>query len=411
MNPLYNLGIALYSAAVRVASLRNRKARLMLAGQRHTPEILREKIDKKSSYIWIHVSSLGEFEQGRPLIEMLRECQPQKKILLTFFSPSGYEVRKNYPGADVICYLPFDTPHNVRRFLDAVNVEMAIFVKYEFWGNYLQELARHNIPTYITSAIFRPTQVFFRPYGVMFRHILKCYRELFVQDKESADLLAGIGITNVKIFGDTRFDRVSDILDHRKDLPIVEEFSRGAFTLMAGSSWEPDEDLLIPFFNRTPGIKLVLAPHELSKDRITLLMSKIKRPTVLYSTTTTKEAAEADCLIIDTYGILSQSYRFASAAYIGGGFGAGIHNINEAAVFGIPVVFGPNYKKFKEAHDLLRLGGAFTVSNASECDAILEKLHTDGKFLQIHGEIAGRYIRENLGATERIYNFLFKQNN
>ncbi len=407
MNILYNTALELYALGARIAGARNRKAKLMTEGQRRTPGIMKEQIDPKASYIWIHVSSLGEFEQGRPLIEMIKKTTPDKKILLTFFSPSGYEVCKNYGLADVICYLPFDLPRNVKKFLDSVNIEKAIFVKYEFWGNYLSELKRRGIPTYIISAIFRPTQAFFKPYGGMFRKMLRCYDKLFVQDKASADLLASIGVNNTVIAGDTRFDRVSDILDNKIDFPAIESFSRGQFTLFAGSSWEPDEEFLIPFFNSTPEMKMVIAPHEISLERIAGIKEKLKRKTILYSEATPETAAEADCLIIDCYGILSKCYRFASVAYIGGGFGAGIHNINEAAVYGIPVIFGPNYHKFKEAHDLLRLEGAFTVNDGGEFATIMQKLLSDGQYLTEHGKIAGNYIRDNIGATERIYRAIF----
>lgn len=408
MNFLYNTGISLYSAAVAIASLRNRKARLMKEGQARTFEVLEKEVQPGCKYIWLHVSSLGEFEQGRPLIEMIKKNTPDKKILLTFFSPSGYEVCKNYQLADVICYLPFDKPGKVRRFLDAVDVEKAIFVKYEFWGNYLQELKRRNIPTYIISSIFRPTQIFFKPYGGMFRKMLRCYDHLFVQDQESVDLLASVGVTNVTIAGDTRFDRVADILNNKVDLPIIESFARGSFTLFAGSSWQPDEEFIIPFFNSHPEMKLVLAPHELGKERVEALCAKLQRPTVLYTETTPEKAAKADCLIINCFGILSRSYRFATAAYVGGGFGVGIHNINEAAVYGIPVLFGPNYKKFKEARDLIKLEGAFSVADGEAFNRKMEQLLTDGEYLAQHGKIAGHYITRNLGATEKIYNLISK---
>ena len=280
-------------------------------------------------------------------------------------------------------------------------------MKYEFWGNYLSELKRRGIPTYIISAIFRPTQAFFKPYGGMFRKMLRCYDTLFVQDKASADLLASIGVSDTIVAGDTRFDRVSDILDNKIDFPAIESFSRGQFTLFAGSSWEPDEEFLIPFFNSTPEMKMVVAPHEISPERIAGIKEKLKRKTILYSEATPETAAEADCLIIDCYGILSKCYRFASVAYIGGGFGAGIHNVNEAAVYGIPVIFGPNYQKFKEAHDLLRLEGAFTVNNGEDFARIMKRLLTDGLYLTEHGKIAGNYIRDNIGATERIYRAIF----
>ncbi|MDD5869920.1 MAG: glycosyltransferase N-terminal domain-containing protein [Bacteroidales bacterium] len=407
MNPLYNIAIRLYSTAVKLASLRNNKAKLMIAGQGETFDTLARNIEPGKRYIWIHVSSLGEFEQGRPLIEMLKQHNPERRILLTFFSPSGYEVCKNYNLADVICYLPFDLPGNVRRFLDAVDVETAIFVKYEFWGNYLSELHRRNIPTYIISAIFRPTQAFFKPWGGTFRKMLGCYTTLFVQDEESRALLEGVGVTNVVVAGDTRFDRVTDILDNKIDLPVVETFSRGQFTLFAGSSWQPDEEFIIPYFNSHPEMKMVIAPHEISPERIAGIKEKITRPVALYTESTPESAAEADCLIIDCFGILSKSYRFATVAYVGGGFGVGIHNINEAAVYGIPVVFGPKYHKFKEARDLISIEGAFTINGGDEFAAVMDRLLGDGDYLRKHGETAGNYIKSNLGATKKIYSAVF----
>ncbi len=407
MNFLYNVGIALYSLCVKIATVRNKKARLMVEGQKRTFAELRSRVDAAEKYVWIHVSSLGEFEQGRPLIEMIKRHTPDKKILLTFFSPSGYEVCKNYPLADVVCYLPFDLPGNVRRFLDSVNIEKAIFVKYEFWGNFLRGLQRRNVPTYIISAIFRPTQMFFKPYGGMFRKMLDCYDTIFVQDDDSKLLLSSIGVENVEVAGDTRFDRVTDILDNKVDLPIIESFSRGQFTLFAGSTWPPDEEFILPYFNAHPQLKMVIAPHEISEDRINDVVSKIQRKAVRYTQATPEAAAEADCLIIDCYGILSKSYRFATVAYVGGGFGVGIHNINEAAVYGIPVVFGPNYHKFKEARDLIALQGAFAISDGKGFETIVDRFVGDGAFLSKHGEIAGNYIKSNLGATERIYRRIF----
>lgn len=408
MNFVYNTAIRLYSFGAKVFALKDKKANLMISGQKKTMEILRNEIDPNDKYVWIHVSSLGEFEQGRPLIEMIKRENQNQKILLTFFSPSGYEVCKNYQLADTICYLPFDTPSKVKKFLDAVNIDKAIFVKYEFWGNYLSQLKKRGIPTYIISAIFRPTQMFFKPYGGMFRKMLNCYDKIFVQDKESQDLLASIGVTNVDICGDTRFDRVTDILENKVDLPIVETFTRSQYTLFVGSSWQPDEDFIIPFFNSHPEMKMVIAPHEISEERINGILAKIKRPVALYTKSTLESAADADCLIIDCFGILSKSYRFATVVYVGGGFGVGIHNINEAAVYGVPVIFGPKYHKFKEARDLIKLEGAFCVNNAKEYSEIMDKLISDGNFLAKHGEIAGEYIKKHLGATKKIFAKIFK---
>ena len=405
---MYNFFIFLYNIGVWIATFFSKKVSTMWKGEHDTFRILEEKVDPNGKYIWFHAASLGEFEQGRPIMEKIKREHPEYKILLTFFSPSGYEVRKDYPLADVVCYLPMDKPSLVRRFLDAVKIEKAFFVKYEFWGNYLSELKRRGIPTYIISAIFRPTQAFFKWYGATFRRMLGCYDMLFVQDEESRALLAGIGVDNVVVAGDTRFDRVTDILEDHTDLPVVESFSRGAFTLFVGSSWQPDEDFIIPYFNKHPEMKMVLAPHEISEDRISGILTGLKRPAVCYTKTTPEEAAEADCLIIDCYGILSKSYRFATVAYVGGGFGVGIHNINEAAVYGIPVVFGPKYGKFKEARDLIALEGAFTVSGGDEYALVMNRLLSDGEYLKKHGEIAGGYIRDNLGATRRIYDAIFK---
>ena len=405
---LYDLGIGLYDLAVHLAAPFSRKPRKMMKGHWAVYELLRQQLQKDVPYIWFHAASLGEFEQGRPLIERIRAKYPRYGILLTFFSPSGYEVRKNYRGADVVCYLPFDKPRNVRKFLDIVNPCMAFFIKYEFWKNYLDELHRRRIPVYSVSSIFRRGQIFFKWYGGPYCNVLRNFDYLFVQNDRSKRYLAKIGINRVTVVGDTRFDRVTDILEDHTDLPVVESFSRGAFTLFVGSSWQPDEDFIIPYFNKHPEMKMVLAPHEISEDRISGILAGLKRPAVRYTKTTPEEAAEAHCLIIDCYGILSKSYRFATVAYVGGGFGVGIHNINEAAVYGIPVVFGPKYGKFKEARDLIALEGAFTVSGGDEYALVMNRLLSDGEYLKKHGEIAGGYIRDNLGATRRIYDAIFK---
>ena len=328
---LYNLGIRSYRLLVKIAALRNPKARKLAEGQKSIFPYLDKEVTKEGEYIWIHASSLGEFEQGRPLIEELKKQYPDKKIALTFFSPSGYEVRKNYPLADLVCYLPFDLPRNVCRFLDLLRPSIAIFIKYEFWGNYLRELRRRQIPTYIISAIFRPDQIFFRPYGEIFRRMLRTYAHLYVQNETSRELLAGIGIHNVSVVGDTRFDRVVDIRRQAKKLPIAEAFSAGRQVLIAGSSWPKDEDIFIDYFNRHPELRLIIAPHEIHESHITEILGKLKRPAVRYTQTNEAEAATADCLIVDCFGLLSSIYQYGQMAYIGGGFGVGIHNVPEAA--------------------------------------------------------------------------------
>ena len=404
MNPIYNLGIAAYQMAVRMVAKRNPKAAKMVVGQARTFSVLERRIDQSTGgYIWIHASSLGEFEQGRPLIEMIKREHPQQKILLTFFSPSGYEVRRNYKGADVVCYLPFDLPHNVKKFLDIVQPQMAIFIKYEFWGNYLNELKHRGIRTYIISAIFRKSQLFFKPWGLMFRRMLKCYTTLYVQDEQSRALLESIKITNVKITGDTRFDRVTDILAGCTPLPIVEKFTSGMPTLIIGSSWQPDEDIIIPYFNEHPEFKLIIAPHEFSHERLDAIMGRLNRPVTLYTQTNENAVAKSDCLILDCFGILSSAYRYAQIAYIGGGFGAGIHNLNEAAVYGIPVIFGPNYNKFKEAHDLIACQGGFSIMGEEDFARLMARFDKEPDFLAKSGKIAGDYIKSNLGATKKIF--------
>lgn len=410
MNLIYNTAISLYSAGARLFAMRNVKARKMIDGQSRTVRYLRKVIDTDASYVWVHASSLGEFEQGRPMIEMIRERMPQKKILLTFFSPSGYEVRKDFPKVDAVCYLPFDKTENVRMFLDAVNPEMAIFIKYEFWGNFLQELSRRNIPIYLISAIFRPSQSFFKWWGGMFRKMLGCYTHIYVQDEESACLLARIGVRNVTVAGDTRFDRVSDVMANNVEILQAQAFARGtARVVVAGSTWTPDEDFLLPYFNDNKDIKLIIAPHEVNAGRIAEIERRLERACCRLSVATVDEASRCDCLIVDCYGKLSGLYRYGDIAYIGGGFGDGIHNINEAAVYDMPVLFGPKYDKFKEAKDLVARGGAFSFSDKKQFESIMGTLIGDSDELSRSGAVAGSYIRENLGATGRIFSDIFRR--
>lgn len=404
MTPFYDFAIHLYSLGVKIASLRHEKARKIIYGQAVTMQRLKKELSPEGGYIWIHAASLGEFEQGRPLIEMIRRNHPDAKILLTFFSPSGYEVRHNFPLVDAVVYLPFDTKKNVRQFLDTVKPRMAIFVKYEFWGNYLNELKLRGIPTYIISAIFRKSQPFFKPWGGEFRKMLTYFTHIYVQDEGSRELLAGIGFKNVTVAGDTRFDRVTDIMESCVEIPQAAALTRDAsLTIVAGSTWPPDESYLLPCFNAHPGMKLIIAPHEVNEERIAAIESQLNRPSCRLSTATPEEAAKCDCIIVDCYGKLSSAYRYGNIAYIGGGFGVGIHNLNEAAVYDIPVIFGPHYHKFKEARDLIKCKGGFSFSNKEEFDAIIEPIVNDKKLREQYGKNAGNYIKENLGATRIIY--------
>lgn len=398
---IYSFAIRLYAFAVRLAALFNVKARLMLEGQRKTFATLRGKIRPEDSCVWFHAASLGEFEQGRPLMELLRQRRPQYKIVLTFFSPSGYEVRKNYKGADVVCYLPFDTPSNAHKFIKLVHPRAAFFIKYEFWYNYLCVCKERGIETLSVSSIFRPHQRFFKWYGRWARRVLRCFTYFFVQDECSRRLLARIGLNNVTVSGDTRFDRVCEIARGAKDLPLAAGLADGHLTLVAGSTWERDEDLLIPYFNEHPEVRLILAPHVVSERRLREIEGRLRRSFVRYS-----EAAErgcsAECLIIDCYGLLSSVYRYADVAYVGGGFGVGIHNVLEAAVYGVPVVIGPNNKKFREAQDLLHLGGCIEVRDVGELKKVLDSLFGDGVLLAKRGRIAGDYIAKHGGASKII---------
>ncbi|MDR2653047.1 MAG: 3-deoxy-D-manno-octulosonic acid transferase [Prevotellaceae bacterium] len=398
MNILYNLTIHVYGRLIAIASCFNEKAKKRHRGSHDTWNVIAEKIDKNSRYVWFHVSSLGEFEQGRPVIERLKYENPQTKILLTFFSPSGYEIRKDYANADVVCYLPTDTAKNAEKFLSLVNIEKAIFVKYEFWGNFLNGLKKRNIPTYIISAIFRKEQAFFKIYGGFYRNMLKCFTHLFVQDDNSRKLLKSIDIYKVTVAGDTRFDRVNYIAQQSKKLPLIEKFVDGKKVIVAGSTWAADEDLLLKYFNESKNIKLIIAPHEIHESHIAEICNKLNCTYLLYSQLTEDNAETVACVIVDCFGILSSIYRYADIAYIGGGFGSGIHNTLEAAVYGIPVVWGTNYMKFKEARELIACGGGFSVSDYKSLKNVLDNLLVDSTV----GNKVAEYVKQNLGATEKI---------
>ena len=413
---MYSLGIYLYALLVRlVAAFGHRKARAMVRGQRNTWRILREKIDPTARYVWFHAASLGEFEQGLPLIERLRREQPSRKILLTFFSPSGYEVRKDYKGADVVCYLPFDSPTAARRFIKWARPEMAFFIKYEFWRNYIDVLSKKSIPVYSVSSIFRPGQIFFRWYGRKYARCLRRITHFFVQNERSVELLRTIGVQdNVTIVGDTRFDRVIDIRNAAKPLPIVEQFIRPTdgktsqpFVLVAGSSWQPDEDILLDYVNRHPGLRLVIAPHVVNDAHIQEIEQKLTTPALRYSQATLENVRDYRVLIIDGDGLLSSIYRYATVAYVGGGFGVGIHNVPEAAVYGIPVIIGPNHQRFAEAMALIANGGCKSIENAEDFSVIMDDFLENPAHIAQAGSAAGDYIHQNAGATPVIYQHVF----
>ena len=405
MHFIYNLGITLYGVAIALASLFSNKARLRYAGGRAAVDEMRRRRTPGERYIWFHAASLGEFEQGRALMERLRASHPEYKIALTFFSPSGYEVRKGYAGADVVTYLPLDRPRNVRAFLDALQPEMAVFVKYEYWGNFLFSLKERGVRTYVVSAIFRPDQVFFRPYGGLFVRMLGCFTKIYVQDERSRQLLSGVGIESVEVTGDTRFDRVADIVRRAEELPVAAAFAgEGRPVVVAGSTWPQDEELLARFISvNKDHLRMIIVPHEVSPSRISELCSRLRCSFALYTQTTPEEAGKADCLVVDTVGILSSLYRYGRVAYVGGGFGAGIHNTLEAAVWGIPVVWGPNYHKFQEAEGLAACGGGCAVASYRQMEDALNRLLTDSAA----GASAGEYVRSKTGATDKILAELF----
>lgn len=360
--------------------------------------------------MWIHCSSLGEFEQGRPVIEAFKKQYPDYKILLTFFSPSGYEVRKNYDKADWVFYLPLDLGNNAKRFIEAVNPSVVIFVKYEFWYRYLNNLKKKNIKTYLISAIFRPNQEFFRSYGGFARRMLKCFTHLFVQNERSVELLKSINITNVTLAGDTRFDRVHQLVSQAIEIPAIEKFKTDKPLLIAGSTWSDDEEIIAKYVNRHNDVRLVIAPHEVNEahiNKITKLFpnKKLIRYTQL---TGSENLSEYDILIIDTIGLLMSAYRYGDWAYIGGGFNkSGIHNTLEAATFGLPVVFGPNYSKFMEVKELTKIQAGFSISVQAQLDAIFNRLRTNQEFRTQAGEKSKAFVEQNLGATQIILNSVF----
>ena len=407
---IYQAGIAIYSHF-------NEKVKKMWIGERAAFGVLQKQVEPNAKYIWFHAASLGEFEQGRPLIEKIKKEYPNYKILLTFFSPSGYEVRKNYEQADIVTYLPIDTVANAQRFLRIVRPVMAFFIKYEFWYNYLHILRHRNIPVYSVSSIFRPNQIFFRPYGRQYAAVLKCFSHFFVQNDLSKSLLAKIGINNVTVVGDTRFDRVLQIKDNSKKLPLVDKFidnqdvklANGVTNslhrvFVAGSSWLPDEEIFIKYFNEHNDWKLIIAPHIIADTHLRQILQLLKgKKVVLYTEATETNVTDADVLVINCFGLLSSIYHYGDVAYVGGGFGAGIHNVLEAAVWGIPVVFGPNNKRFAEAQGLLASGGGFEIDNYEKFALIMDRFCSDKVFLRNSGNAAGSFVKQLSGATNKVF--------
>jgi len=409
MNALYTISIRLFSILIRFAAPFNIKAKQISKGRRETFRLLRQKITPADRVVWVHCASLGEFEQGRPIIEAIKKQYPEFKILLTFFSPSGYEIRKNYNLADCICYLPADTKANAQKLIRLANPQIVFFVKYEFWSNYLHELKKRNIPLYLVSAIFRDNQKFFKNSlgGKWYRQMLFCFEHFFVQDEHSVQLLKQIGISNVTRAGDTRFDRVAEIAKSGKDIPLVEKFKGGSLLVVAGSSWKPDEELLAQYIHKHPEIKFVIAPHETKRANIDRLLNLLKTEVVCFTEATEESVLNKQVLIVDTIGILSSVYRYADMAYIGGGFGVGIHNTLEAAIFGMPIAFGPNYLKFNEATSMVKLGIAFPVNNSEDLSAAFDQMLSDQKKREEVSEKCTAFTNQNLGATLVILNKVF----
>ena len=410
---MYNIVIFLYLCGVAILSLFNEKVRKMWRGEREAIRTIKEKIDPNAQYVWFHAASLGEFEQGRPLMEQLRREHPEYKILLTFFSPSGYEVRKNYEGADIICYLPLDTILNARRFLRTIRPVMAFFIKYEFWYNYLHILRHRGVPVYSVSSIFRPGQVFFRWYGKQYSRVLKCFTHFFVQNEVSRELLATIGIMDVSVVGDTRFDRVLQIKAAAKQLPIVEQFKGNNKCFIAGSSWQPDEEIFIPWLNEHQDWKVVIAPHVIGEDHLQQIEHMLEgRKVVRYSTIEGQKPSantieSADVLIIDCFGLLSSIYHYADVTYVGGGFGVGIHNTLEAAVWDVPVFFGPNNQRFQEAQGLKNCGAGLEIGNADDFRRYMQGFEEHPELMKELGEKAGAYVASLSGATDKILSHVF----
>ncbi len=407
MNYIYNLIAHIAWFFLKIAAFFSPKMKLFVDGRKETFGRLEETITENDSVIWLHAASLGEFEQGLPIIEKLKIQYPSYKIVVTFFSPSGYEVKKNTKVADVVTYLPFDTQQNAKRFVELVNPKVAIFVKYEVWPTFLNTLKQKQIPTLLVSALFNKNQIYFKSYGGYLRKSLSTFTHLFVQDDSSKQLLASIGINNTTISGDTRLDRVSEILDRDNSLSFMNSFKHDKLCLVAGSTWPEDEAILVDYINKAPeNIKLVLAPHTIKPDKIVALANTISKKTVCYSKMGESSLQDSEVLIIDTIGLLTKIYSYADIAYVGGGFATGLHNTLEPAVYGIPVLIGPNYKGFNEAKELVALKGILPISDADGFANLLKKLLNDPELLKKAGDINASYISKNKGASIQVVAYI-----
>ncbi|MBK0370319.1 3-deoxy-D-manno-octulosonic acid transferase [Flavobacterium agrisoli] len=401
---LYNVAVYLVGFLLKIAALFSPKLKLFVRGRKNVFDILENKIKPSDATFWFHAASLGEYEQGLPVIEKLKETHPSHKIIVTFFSPSGYEVRKNNAIADVTLYLPLDTKFNAKKFIKLAHPEKAFFIKYEFWINYLNELQKNQIPTYLISGIFRENQIFFKPYAHFYRNALQAFTHFFVQNEKSKQLLESIGLKNVTISGDTRFDRVVAILEKDNSLDFIAEFKNNTTTLVIGSSWPKDEKLLAEYINSTTqNVKFIIAPHNIKPEQITELQKSITKKTILFTEKENQNLANFDVFIIDTVGILTKIYSYADMAYVGGGFGnPGVHNLLEPATFGVPVVIGPNFSHFAEAIALVENKGCVSVHNFDQLQKTLDRLITDVAYRLLTGQICGQFVQENKGATDTI---------
>jgi 3-deoxy-D-manno-octulosonic-acid transferase len=412
---IYNLIVVLADFILKIVALFNNKIRLFVDGRKPVFKILSNKIKAYDKTIWFHAASLGEYEQGLPVMERMKSRFPNHLIVLTFFSPSGYEVRKNNTIADVTVYLPLDTQSNVNQFLKLVRPDMVFFIKYEYWPNYLNALQNKEIPTYLISGIFREKQVFFKWYGSFYKKALDAFEHFFVQNSSSKELLLKLGKTNVTVSGDTRFDRVTEILKQNNALDFIEEFKNNSLTVVIGSSWPKDEALLVNYIKTANNVKFIIAPHNINKDQIANLQNQISKKTVLFSSLNLKDVgasklADYDVFIIDTIGILTKIYSYANLVYVGGGFGnPGVHNILEPATFGVPIVIGPNYNHFAEATALVKMEGCISITNQEELNEVFDKLIQNEAVRLEKGHICSTFVEMNKNASETIMNFIIQK--